>query len=330
MVYGYIYYTKNEINGKKYIGKITSHTLCSKRNYKGSGTVLAQALKEYGPENFTVHFIATADSSEELTFLEKYYLIYYKIPNDDFYNVNLATSSSEQSNYYNKNNDNGVNLKNIICYNIKNNSQVVFNNITQFCRENGFSRGCLFNVMTGQRVTHKDCVFWYEDFPISKDALNWILNYKNKTAYKTKYFTIAEVKAEMKKNYDLANNKNQNFEFHGYYIEDGKEVNVDWDEMIENYQNLALRDGKAPIEATRIDDLQVEEVKDDKFEKERDTECILFNNEIKLYFNYDEINSLTKIYPDINPRLLRQAVNRGQKTVMSKKYSLIIRKARSK
>ena len=50
--------------------------------------------------------------------------------------------------------------------------------------------------------------------------------------------------------------------------------------------------------------------KDDKFEKERDTEYILLN--------------LTKIYPDISPRLLRQTINRSQKTVVNKKYSLII------
>ena len=70
--------------------------------------------------------------------------------------------------------------------------------------------------------------------------------------------------------------------------------------------------------------------KDDKFEKERDVEYILSNNSIKLYFNYDEINNLTKMYSDINPRLLRQAINRGQKTVMNRKYSLIILRVHSK
>ena len=47
----------------------------------------------------------------------------------------------------------------------------------------------------------------------------------------------------------------------------------------------------------------------------------------KFYSFYNQkllINILTKIYPDINPRLLRQAINRKQKTVMSKKYKLKI------
>lgn len=64
--------------------------------------------------------------------------------------------------------------------------------------------------------------------------------------------------------------------------------------------------------------------------KERDVEYILSNNSIKLYFNYDEINNLTKMYSDINPRLLRQAINRGQKTVMNKKYSLTILRVHNK
>lgn len=33
---------------------------------------------------------------------------------------------------------------------------------------------------------------------------------------------------------------------------------------------------------------------------------------------------------NINPRLLRQAINRGQKTVMNKKYSLTILRAHNK
>ena len=69
---------------------------------------------------------------------------------------------------------------------------------------------------------------------------------------------------------------------------------------------------------------------DDKFEKLRDTEYIISNDIISLYFNYDEINILTKIYTDINPRLLRQAINRKQKTVMNKKYSLTILRAHNK
>ncbi len=325
MDYGYIYYVKNEVNGMMYIGKITSQTLTTNKNYKGSGVDLQKAFEEYDTRSFSIHFLAAAQSSEELTFLEKYYLIYYKIPNEKFYNKSLATSSSEQSNYYNKNNTLGVNLKDIICYNYKDNSQIVFNNITQFCKDHGFSRGCVFNVMSGQRVSHKNCIFWYKDCPPSSDAINWIINYKNKTNYKTKYFRIDEVKAELKKCYDTANNKGGDFKFNGYYIEDNKELTIDWDELESNYQKLTLRDGEASKEEERIDDLKIDTEKDNKFEQERDTEYMLDDGVKRLYFNYDECNLLTALYPDINLRLLKQALRRGQKTVMNKKYKISYR-----
>ncbi len=275
-------------------------------------------------KNFEVHYIAAAQDGEELSWLEKYYLQYYKIPNEKFYNMNLATSDSEQSDYYNKNNIRGVNLKNIICFNYKTFEQTVFNNITQFCNERGVSRGCMFNVISGQRLTHKDYIFWYEDFPISNDAINWILNYKNKTSYKTKYIKIDEVKNELNDCYKRATNKNREFKFNGYFIEDNKEVEVEWDLIKSSFSLLTEREGAKPIESKGIEDYKVNTTKDDKFEQKRDTEYMLYNSDITLYFNYDEINNLTKLYPDINPRLLRQAINRKQKTVMNRKYNLKI------
>ena len=330
MDYGYIYYVRNEINGMMYIGKVTSRQLFYWHGYKGSGVELQKAFEEFGRNNFSLHYIAAAQDGEELSWLEKYYLKHYKIPNSDFYNINLATSNSEQSEYYNKNNLKGVNLKNIVCYNIKDNITKIFNNITQFCNDNNFSRGCIFNVISGQRLTHKDCVFWYEDCPISGDALNWILNYKNKTNYKTKYIKIEEVKTELNSGYKKVTNKNRNFSFNGFCIESGKEVPVQWELIQKNHFYLNQRDGNFPIEEKIISNPIINIEKDDKFEKERDVEYILSNNSIKLYFNYDEINNLTKIYSDINPRLLRQAINRRQKTVMNKKYSLTILRVHNK
>ena len=226
MDYGYIYYVRNEVNGMMYIGKVTSRQLFYWHDYKGSGVELQKAFKEFGRDNFSVHYIAVARDGDELSWLEKYYLKYYGIPNSNFYNMNLATSNSDQSDYYNKNNLNGVNLKNIICYNFKNNETKIFNNITKFCKDNNFSRGCIFNVISGQRLTHKDCLFWYEDYPISNDAINWILNYKTRTNYKTKYIKIDEVKNELNSCYKKATNKNKDFSFNGFYIESGKEICV--------------------------------------------------------------------------------------------------------
>lgn len=323
MNYGYIYYTKNELNGKMYIGKVTSRTLSNKPNYRGSGIEILEAIKNEGYQNFTTHYIAAAKSSEELTQLEKYYLIYYKIPNDLFYNINLATSNSEQSEYFNNSNKNGINLKDIICYNIKTKETMVFNNITNFCRDHNMTRGCVFNVMSGQRVTHKDCVFWYKDYPISSDALNWILNYKLGTNYKTKYVKINEVKDELSMHYKKAQNKIEAFEFNGYYIEDNKEVAVEWDE-INKLTNLLDREGDAPIEEQLIPTIEVNKNIDNKFENpNRPHEYILDGKEKSLYFNYDEINAMSKIYLDITPKLIRQAISRKQKTVMNKKYNLI-------
>lgn len=325
MAYGYIYYSKNEINGMMYIGKVTAQSLAKYPYYKGSGVELTKALAEYGTRNFTVHFLAEANSSEELTQLEKAYLIYYKIPNEKFYNINLATSNSEQSNYFNKDNLYGTNLKDIICYNTKTQETIVFNNTTQFCKSHGFSRGCMFNVISGQRVTHKDCVFWYKDYPISSDALNWIINYKLKKGYKTKYIKIDEVKNELNQCYKLAQNKIEAFEFHGYYIEDNKEIEIDWDKLKKEYSILTLRDGKAPIKEKVIESIQLNNEKDNKFEdNERDYDYILTNNEKTLYFKYEEIHDLCQIYTDLSAKLIRQAIRRNQKTVMNKKYNLII------
>ena len=330
MDYGYIYYVRNEINGTMYIGKVTSRQLFYWRDYKGSGVELQKAFEEFGRKNFSLHYIASAQDGTELSWLEKYYLKYYNIPNSNFYNVNLATSNSEQSDYYNKNNLKGVNLKNIICYNLNNNTAKVFNNITQFCKDNNLSRGCIFNVISGQRLTHKNCLFWYEDCPISNDAINWILNYKKKTNYKTKYIKIEEIKQELNSCYKKMTNKERDFVFKGFYIESGQEVEVQWDLIQKSHFYLTQQEGNQPIKEQIVDNPIINTAKDDKFEKERDVEYILFDNNKKLYFNYDEINNLTKIYPDINPRLLRQAINRSQKTVMNKKYSLIILRAHNK
>lgn len=324
MDYGYIYYVRNEINGIMYIGKVTCSQLFYWPGYKGSGVELQKAFKEFGRENFSIYYLASAQDGDELSWLEKYYLKYYHIPNEHFYNMNLATSNSEQSNYFNQNNLKGTNLKNIICYDYKNNITKIFNNITQFCTENNYSRGCIFNVISGQRLTHKDCIFWYENYPISSDAMNWILNYKLKTNYRTKYIKIEEVKKELNELYKKATNKDRNFYFKGFYIEDNQEVEVQWDLIEQNHFYPTRQEGNKPIESKIILNPEIDKTKDNKFEQKRDTEFKLSNDNITLYFNYDEINQLTKIYNDISPKLLRQAISRKQKTVMSKKYNLFI------
>ena len=79
MTYGFVYYTKNELTGKKYIGKVSARTLYSQQDYKGSSESLLDDIIKYGVENFTTHFLAAARDGEELSQFEKHLLKHYKI-----------------------------------------------------------------------------------------------------------------------------------------------------------------------------------------------------------------------------------------------------------
>ncbi|AII28050.1 homing endonuclease [Bacillus phage Bobb] len=68
--FGFIYVTINNLTGKKYLGLHTTW----RRDYIGSGNYLKAAIKKYGKENFTRYIIDTADSYEELCYLESHYI----------------------------------------------------------------------------------------------------------------------------------------------------------------------------------------------------------------------------------------------------------------
>lgn len=326
MIYGFIYYVKNKLTGRMYIGKITAKTLLTHRGYMGSSQELKDDIVNYGKLNFSMHFIATAESGEELTRLEKYYLTHYKIPNEKFYNKNLATSNSNQGNYFNSDNIKGVNLNDIVCYNFKTKETIIFNNIAQFCKTKDFRSGNIYNVMSGQRITHKDCIFWYKAFPLSQDGLLWIINNKLKTTYYTKYTSIDEVRQEQKENYDKVQSKKMDFVFKGYYIEDNKEIIVDFDELRRQDYSNKLFENSTPKKEEIVESVDLGELRfNDRFEIERDTQYQLKNKDKTLYFNSDEISDLVAIYKDISIRILKQGISRLQYTVMSKKYKLAIR-----
>ena len=63
-MYGYIYKTTNNINGKIYIGQHKSNIFDS--NYKGSGVRLADAIKKYGKDNFSVELLVECQSKQEM------------------------------------------------------------------------------------------------------------------------------------------------------------------------------------------------------------------------------------------------------------------------
>ena len=75
-MYGYIYKRENLINHKIYVGqhKYINDEVKLDCYYRGSGTILEQAFKKYGEENFTMELIDYADSEEELHELEIYWI----------------------------------------------------------------------------------------------------------------------------------------------------------------------------------------------------------------------------------------------------------------
>jgi group I intron endonuclease len=86
-MYGYIYMTINNENGKRYIGQKKSNVFLHEK-YLGSGKILKQAIELYGKENFSVIMLCECESKEELNEMEIKYIAYYNAQNDpDFYNI---------------------------------------------------------------------------------------------------------------------------------------------------------------------------------------------------------------------------------------------------
>lgn len=84
---GYIYVTKNLVNGKSYIGKHEA-TQFEPDRYIGSGLLLKRAIDCYGIENFTQEILESCDTKEQLNLREKYWIDYYDAVNSDqFYNI---------------------------------------------------------------------------------------------------------------------------------------------------------------------------------------------------------------------------------------------------
>lgn len=89
--YGFIYMTRNNVNGKLYIGQHT-RTMNPKDIddswYLGSGDALHMAIAKYGEENFTREIIYECESKPELDYMEKVFISYYNaVKNEDFYNI---------------------------------------------------------------------------------------------------------------------------------------------------------------------------------------------------------------------------------------------------
>lgn len=98
----YIYKISNDINNKLYIGKteqdvqkrFSRHIQDALSNRLD--THFARAIREYGPEHFTIEAIDTANSSEELNQKESYWINFY----DSFHNGYNSTLGGEGGNTY--------------------------------------------------------------------------------------------------------------------------------------------------------------------------------------------------------------------------------------
>lgn len=84
-MYGFIYLTTNQINGKKYVG------YCSHKEngvYLGSGKLLKLAIRKYGRENFTRQILEECSSFAALSEAEVKWIKHFNVVDDpNFYNL---------------------------------------------------------------------------------------------------------------------------------------------------------------------------------------------------------------------------------------------------
>lgn len=87
-MYGYIYKTTNNVNGKIYIGQHKSTEF--DQNYYGSGKIIKLAIEKYGIENFCVDVLTYCNSKSELNSMERQLIKQYK-SNDPNIGYNISS-----------------------------------------------------------------------------------------------------------------------------------------------------------------------------------------------------------------------------------------------
>lgn len=88
--------TTNLINGKQYIGQKKWSKYPSKHpTYLGSGIALLQAIKKYGPENFSCRILQWCNSEWELNAREKAWILMYGV-------YNPTTNKYDKAHFYNR------------------------------------------------------------------------------------------------------------------------------------------------------------------------------------------------------------------------------------
>lgn len=88
MTYYGIYKITNKVNGKMYIGQHITDDLDD--GYLGSGLVIKNAVKKYGPDSFTKEWLEFAENAEDLNYLERIYVDEEWLARPDTYNLILG------------------------------------------------------------------------------------------------------------------------------------------------------------------------------------------------------------------------------------------------
>jgi group I intron endonuclease len=86
-IYGVIYLVTNLVNGKKYVGKTSESVEKRKRLHMISKYAIGNALRKYGPENFSWRVIDTALNLERLNALEIEWIARYDCRAPKGYNL---------------------------------------------------------------------------------------------------------------------------------------------------------------------------------------------------------------------------------------------------
>lgn len=87
MIY-YLYETKNNVNGKIYVGVHKTQNMDD--GYLGSGSVLKAAIRKYGIDSFTKTILQTFDSSESMFAAEKELITEDFLKRQDVYNLRIG------------------------------------------------------------------------------------------------------------------------------------------------------------------------------------------------------------------------------------------------
>lgn len=195
-----VYKITNQINGKVYIGQTTRTLKQRFERHKQDAlsnrlnTHFARAIRKYGPENFTAEIIDTAETQEELTQKEYYWIGYYHACENGYNETNNMFKCGGNT-YYSKTSDEmreisskirasklgGKNpaAKRIKCKNINTQEELFFNSLSE-CQ--AFFQETNHNFITRRCIGKTKCLYKQEwAFAYANEEYKDFTPYKNST-----------------------------------------------------------------------------------------------------------------------------------------------------